>query len=186
MVIPPATIGRFCPNTCHNASPSPQIPVRREIAGCRNSHSDLACGRGRCSLVACGLSPPQRNGCTGDGTDPKHFMNDADQTSVFPTSNMVQLPLMPRAHLGAITSMCRSGRHPACRRAGHPARRDDGPSHTERRSGRQDAALYGRQDACRYMVLATRCGLMTFRPGAALAILVKRRQADGPRNTRPA
>ena len=50
-----------------------------------------------------------------------------------------------------------SGGHPACRRAGHPARRI-GSEHAccagsfERPSGRQDAALYGRQDARRYSV----------------------------------
>jgi type II secretion system protein H len=54
----------------------------------------------------------------------------------------------------------RSGRHLACRRAGHPARRND-LALDERggdflcQSGRQDAALYGRQDARRYSAAFT-------------------------------
>jgi hypothetical protein len=55
------------------------------------------------------------------------------------------------AHLVTATALRRSGRHPACRRAGHLARRIDRAVTFEHRPGRQDAALYGRLDACRDM-----------------------------------
>jgi hypothetical protein len=58
----------------------------------------------------------------------------------------------PGAHLDTATDLRCSGGHPACRRAGHLARRNDRSTGTWCSSGRQDAALYGRQDACRYMV----------------------------------
>jgi hypothetical protein len=64
------------------------------------------------------------------------------------------------AHLGTVTDLGCSGGHPACRRAGHLARRNGPPAGTQRPTGRQDAALYGRQDARRYVVAVT-----SFTPG---------------------
>ena len=65
-------------------------------------------------------------------------------------------------HTGTVTAPRRSGRHPACRRGRHlaartgartPERADNSNGH----SARQDARLYGRQDACRYDVGLTIC-----------------------------
>jgi hypothetical protein len=63
--------------------------------------------------------------------------------------------------LGTATAPHRSGGHPACRRAGRLARRNrcSHYHHVENfgpRSGRQDATLYGRQDARRYLVAVSR------------------------------
>jgi hypothetical protein len=54
------------------------------------------------------------------------------------------------ARFGTTTAVHRSGGHPACRRAGRLARRNRCSNYHQvenfgRRSGRQDAALYGRQ-----------------------------------------
>jgi hypothetical protein len=79
---------------------------------------------------------------------------------------------MAALHLITATVLARGGGHPACRRAGHLARRNGRPAPFERWSGRQDAALYGRQDARRYMVAVPGCAQLKDRQKLGLAKLI--------------
>jgi hypothetical protein len=68
----------------------------------------------------------------------------------------------PRTRSQTTTALRRSGGHSACRRGRHLAARTGArePERANDRNGHaagQDARLYGRQDACRYLAGATKC-----------------------------
>ena len=120
----------------------PSLPQQFSLCGARLCRPDQPqrLESGEC-LVLCGRAAAGR-----------------DDTAALRVTMRIAVPAAQYgARLVTITAVRCSGGHPACRRAGHPARRNGRSATLKRRPGRQDAALYGRQDARRYSLAVSGC-----------------------------